>query len=117
MLPPPLRSTLFPYTTLFRSLWIHGCLFTAGVARTFLWPASQAFLPQLVPRQNFSRAVTWNTGAFHLSSVIGPAAGGALIAFTHRAVVVYAINTAAILICLTLIALVRSRQPAFVRQD
>src|SRR5881397_2340803 len=44
-------------------LWIYGCLFAAGVARTFLWPASQAFLPQLVPRRIFSRAVTWNTGA------------------------------------------------------
>src|SRR5213596_3645885 len=73
-------------------LWIYGCLFAAGVARTFLWPASQAFLPQLVRRQNFSRAVTWNTGAFQLSSVLGPAAGGALIALTHRAEVVYAIN-------------------------
>src|SRR5438128_3745297 len=90
--------------------WIYGCLFAAGVARTFLWPASQAFLPQLVRRQNFSRAVTWNTGAFQLSSVLGPAAGGALIALTHRAAVVYAINAVATLICLTLIALVRSRQ-------
>src|SRR5947208_16290790 len=91
-------------------LWIYGCLFAAGFARTFLWPASQAFLPQLVRRQNFSRAVTWNTGAFQLSSVLGPAAGGALIALTHRAAVVYAINAVATLICLTLIALVRSRQ-------
>src|SRR5881409_3406185 len=90
--------------------WIYGCLFAAGVARTFLWPASQAFLPQLVQRQNFSRAVTWNTGAFHLSSVLGPAAGGALIALTHQAGVVYAINAATTLVCLTLIALVRSRQ-------
>src|ERR1041385_5801517 len=97
-------------------LWIYGCLLASGVARTFLWPASQAFLPQLVPRQSFSRAVTWNTGAFHLSSVIGPAAGGALIALTHRALVVYAINTSATLICLTLIALVRSRQPVVTRQ-
>src|SRR5260221_25288 len=55
---------------------------------------------------------------------VGPAvvdgvgrAGGALIALAHRALVVYAINTAATLICLTLIALVRSRQPAFARQD
>src|SRR5438876_3416589 len=88
-------------------LWIYGCLFAAGVARTVLWPASQAFLPQLVPRQIFSRAVTWNTGAFHLSSVLGPAAGGVVIALTHRAGVVYAINAAAPLGCLTLIALVR----------
>src|SRR2546428_13864739 len=98
-------------------LWIYGCLFAAGFARTFLWPASQAFLPQLVPRQEFSRAVTWNTGAFHLSSVLGPAAGGALIALTHKAAVVYAINAAATLVCLILIALVRSRQAVIPRAE
>jgi MFS family permease len=98
-------------------LWIYGCLFAAGVARTFLWPASQAFLPQLVPRRIFSRAVTWNTGAFHLSSVIGPAIGGALIAVTHRAVVVYALNAVATLVCLILIALVRSRQAVIPRAE
>src|SRR5258705_536283 len=67
-------------------LWIYGCLLAAGVARTFLWPASQAFLPQLVPRRIFSRAVTWNTGAFHLSSVIGPAVGSVISAIylAHR---------------------------------
>ena len=97
--------------------WIYCCLFAAGIARTFLWPASQAFLPQLVPRRIFSRAVTWNTGAFHLSSVLGPAAGGALIALTRRAVVVYAINAAATLICLTLIALVRSRQAVVAKEE
>ena len=97
--------------------WIYGCLFAAGVARTFLWPASQAFLPQLVPRRVFSRAVTWNTGAFHLSSVLGPAAGGALIALTHQAAVVYAINAAATLACLTLITLVRSRQVVTTREE
>ena len=92
--------------------WIYLCLTAAGMARTFLWPASQAFLPQLIERKNFSRAVTWNTGAFHLSSVIGPAVGGALIALTHNAGVVYAINAVAALICFALIALVRSRHTA-----
>ena len=49
--------------------------------------------------------------------MLGPAAGGALIALTHQAVVVYAINAVATLICLTLIALVRSRQPVLARED
>src|SRR5256885_1268224 len=88
-------------------LWIYVCLFVAGVARAFLWPASQAFLLQLVPRRLFSRAVTWNTGAFHFSSVLGPAAGGALIALTHRAAVVYAINPAAAIVLFLLLAPVR----------
>jgi len=92
--------------------WIYICLCAAGTARTFLWPASQAFLPQLVPRQVFSRAVTWSTGAFHLSSVVGPAAGGALIALTHKAAVVYALNALAALICLTLILFIRGKAAA-----
>jgi MFS family permease len=88
--------------------WIYLCLFAAGTARTFLWPASSAFLPHLVPRQQFSKAVTWSSGSFHLSSVAGPAAGGALIAITHHAATVYAVNAAASIICFCLIALVRS---------
>ncbi len=89
--------------------WIYACLFLSGAARTFLWPASAAFLPYLVPRSLFSRAVTWNTGVFHLSSVAGPAAGGALIALTHSAVPVYAFNTAAALFCFAMVALIRAR--------
>ncbi len=87
--------------------WIYFCLFVAGTARTFLWPASAAFLPQLVSRQQFPRAVTWSSGSFQLSSVVGPAAGGALIGLTHHAAPVYAANAAAALICLTLIGFVR----------
>src|ERR1051325_46014 len=84
-------------------VWIYLCLFIAGAARTFLWPASAAFLPHLVPRSLFARAVTWNTGSFHLSSVAGPAAGGALIALTHSAATVYALNAAAAFFCLTMV--------------
>lgn len=88
--------------------WIYLCLFAAGTARTFLWPASSAFLPHLVSRPQFSKAVTWSSGSFHLSSVAGPAAGGALIALTHHAATVYAVNAAASVICFCLIAMVRS---------
>src|SRR5436309_2174180 len=90
-------------------LWIYMCLFVTGIARTFLWPASSAFLPQLVPRSLFPRAVTWNSGTFHLSSVAGPAAGGALIAVTHSAATVYALNTVAALVCLIMVCFIRVR--------
>ena len=94
-------------------VWIYFCLFAVGSARTFLWPASSAFLPHLVSRQDFSRAVTWSSGTFQLSSVIGPAVGGVLIALTHRAAPVYAFNAAAALVCLALIGLIhRSHEVA-----
>jgi MFS family permease len=97
-------------------IWIYVCLFVAGTARTFLWPASSAFLPHLVPRNLFSRAVTWNSGTFHLSSVAGPAAGGALIAATHRAGTVYALNTVAALVCLVMVCFIHSRHVVAVKE-
>lgn len=96
--------------------WMYLCLFIAGTARTFLWPSSSAFLPLLVPRQLFARAVTWSTGSFQLSAVAGPAAGGALIALTHNAAFVYGLNAVAALICLSLVSLVRVRPAKLERE-
>jgi MFS family permease len=77
-----------------------------------MWPSSSAFLPQLVPRSQFPKAVTWNSGSFHLSSVAGPAAGGAIIALTHSATPVYILETVAALVCLALILFVRVERAA-----
>lgn len=88
-------------------IWIYACLFVAGTARTFLWPASSAFLPHLVSRREFSKAVTWSSGSFQLSSVAGPAAGGALIALSGHAAPVYAFNAVAFFLSVLLIGLIR----------
>jgi MFS family permease len=96
--------------------WIYACLFTGGTARTFLWPASAAFMPQLVPKKDFSRAVTWSSGSFQLASVAGPAACGALIALTRNAVWVYLMHGLAALLCLGLISFVRRRHIASARE-
>src|SRR4051812_22685462 len=40
------------------TVWMYAALFLAATARTFTWPASAAFLPQLVSRKVFARAVT-----------------------------------------------------------
>ena len=92
--------------------WIYACLFVAACARTFLWPASSSFLPQLVSRRAFPRAVAWSTGSFQLSSVLGPAAGGAVIALTHHAAWVYALHAISAVVCLTLVGLVHYHRAA-----
>jgi len=43
-----------------RIYWIYVCLFIGGTARTFSWAANAAFLPALVDRKDFPRAVNWN---------------------------------------------------------
>jgi MFS family permease len=51
-----------------------------GTARAFSSPASQALVPNLVPRDLYPVAVAWNTASSKLAAIIGPAAGGLLFA-------------------------------------
>jgi MFS family permease len=98
--------------------WIYFFLFILGAARTFLWPASAAFVTSLVPRSQFARAVTFNSGAFQFSSVVGPAAFGAAVALTPHAIEnssawsVYALNALASLICFALVVPIRHEYKA-----
>lgn len=94
---------------------IYACLFTSATARTFLWPASSAFLTSLVPRELFPRAVTWNSGVFQLSSVVGPALGGVLIALLkkvsdHPAAFIYVINFCTAATCFFTVKMIRAKQ-------
>ena len=96
--------------------WIYACLVVLGVARTFQWPASAAFLPALLPREQFARGVTFNSGAYQLSAVLGPAAGGLLYAATGHAAVIYFLNVLASLIYFILMFFIPSRQVVQERQ-
>ena len=93
--------------------WIYLCLLVLGVARTFLWPASAAFVTSLVPRNQLARAVAFNSGAFQFSAVVGPTAFGAVLAMTPHAEEhatawsVYALNILASLLCFALVAPIR----------
>ena len=75
-----------------------------GIARAMMAPATQALLPNLVPRRLFSRAVGVHSSAWQVSSIIGPAIGGVLYAhagpaFVYAAVVaLYAVAVAASLL-------------------
>jgi MFS family permease len=78
-----------------------------GAARTFLWPASAAFVTALVSRKELPRAITFNSGAFQLSCVLGPTAAGAVIWLTHGAWMVYAINVVFGIVSIVLVAGIR----------
>jgi MFS family permease len=96
-----------------RVYWIYICLFVLGSARTFLWPASAAFVTSLVPRNQFARAVTFNSGAFQFSCVVGPAACGLVISLAHQtAWAVYALNILASIACFALVAPIKHEHKA-----
>jgi MFS family permease len=70
---------------------IYACLFLSGLARAFQGPARSSLMPQLVPPQIFSNAVSWNISGFELSSMVGPALAGGLIYLFGGVAPVYAL--------------------------
>jgi MFS family permease len=104
--------------------WIYVCLFVGGTARTFSWAANAAFLPALVERKDFPRAVNWNSAMFQLSCIVGPTVAGAIIAWMHHhhingpaaATPVYVINAVASLAFCLFVGMVRREHTVAVKE-
>ncbi len=96
--------------------WMYVSLFVLGTGRTYLWSASASFMPQLVSRKEFAKAVTWNTGSFQISAVVGPVAGAGLYAITGVAFWVYALNVIAAAVYLVCVWLVRAHHKVASRE-
>jgi len=67
-----------------------GIAFLFGVARAFRAPAGVALAPMLVPRELLPRAIAWNSLAFQMGRISGPALAGYLVgswSSTHSYVV------------------------------
>lgn len=101
--------------------WVYAPLFVANASFTFGRAARHALLPSLVPRHAFTNAVTWNATVFELSSVLGPAVGGGVIAYqVHRAGgnqatslwLAYALSVLGQAVYLFFLAMIRSRPVA-----
>ena len=60
---------------------IYAILFCMGAIRILGWPARSALVPQLVPPSVLSNTMTWNSSAFEIATMTGPAIGGFLIAW------------------------------------
>lgn len=49
-----------------------------GVGRAFQGPASASLVVNLVPTEVFANAVSWNSSAWQIATIVGPVAGGLL---------------------------------------
>jgi MFS family permease len=56
-----------------------GIAFAFGIARAFRAPAGVALAPMLVPKVLLPRAIAWNSLAFQLGTIAGPALAGLLV--------------------------------------
>jgi len=92
--------------------WMYLLLLFIGVVRTFMQPARSAFLPSILTREAFTNGITWHSTGFQLSTVLGPALGGALIAWLHSTTAVYLLT--ALLALVNWICLAMIQSPPFV---
>jgi MFS family permease len=61
---------------------VYLILLVQASLRVLAGPSRGAFVPLLVPQSALSNAVTWTSSSFELSTVLGPALGGLIVAFT-----------------------------------
>lgn len=81
---------------------IYSVIFISGIARGFLSPAFFSFMPQLIPRELYSNAVTWNSTLWETATIAGLAMGGLLYIFGPTTA--YAVDVLLTLIGLTLVS-------------
>src|SRR5436190_175426 len=60
---------------------IYIVIFVSGIARGFLTPANFSFMPQLIPRDLYQNAISWNSTLWEMASIGGPPIGGLIYGF------------------------------------
>ncbi len=87
---------------------IYTVIFVSGIARGFLTPAIFSFMPQLVPRELYQNAISWNSTLWETASIGGPPLGGLVYGFAGITTA-YAVDVALTCIGLGLMVSVASR--------
>ncbi|TBC96371.1 MFS transporter [Rhizobium leguminosarum] len=62
----------------FTPLPVFAVLLIFGIERAFMSPAVQSLAPNLVPEQDLSNAIAWNSSSWQLAAITGPVLGGLL---------------------------------------
>ncbi len=78
-----------------------------GIARAFYGPAASSLAANLVPTETFANAVSWNTSAWQVASIVGPVAGGLLYGFSAQ----IAYGVATVLLIISAVAILAIPKP------
>jgi MFS family permease len=90
----------------FGAVWpIFAILVLYGSARAFMSPATQAVLVNMVPTEDFSRAVALSSSTFQVAVILGPTLGGLL--YIYGPATVYTVTSAMLLMAVVLMTLTR----------
>ncbi len=88
----------------------------SGISRAFLYPSIIALMSQLIPRELFNNASTWNITGWHVAAITGPALGGLVYGF-FGVQVAYLCVLFFLLLALLLLSFVKNRPAPPVNGD
>lgn len=100
-------------TTVYLAL-CYFAFFILGLTRAFSGPALFSLLAQVVRKENYEKAIPLSSSAFMIGSVLGPLAGGVILAaFGIEA----AVGTAFALMCVSMIMILRISPKPVPKED
>jgi MFS family permease len=80
----------------FSPLPVFAVLLVFGIERAFMSPAVQSLAPNLVPPQDLSNAIAWNSSSWQLAAITGPVLGGLLYGISPHTAYTVAVVFAAL---------------------
>jgi MFS family permease len=89
--------------------WLAGLGIIAGIFSAIQFPAWQAMLPDLVPRESLLNGIALNSAQFQSSRLIGPLAAGALVVAGAGMGEIFYVNAASFLFVMAALAIIRPR--------
>ena len=81
-----------------------------GSARAFMMPATQAVLVNMVPPEDFSKAVALSSSTFHIAVILGPTLGGLL--YFYGATTVFLAASALLVLAVALMCMTKTAPQA-----
>jgi MFS family permease len=88
-------------------LWVIGLSAVAGVMSALSFPAWQAVIPDLVPRESLLNAVALNSAQFQSARMLGPIAAGGLLLLGLGYASVFYVNAVSFLFVIAALVVVR----------
>ncbi|MCE1165331.1 MAG: MFS transporter [Bacteroidetes bacterium] len=95
---------------------MYGIIFLTGISRGFYMPAAQALLGQIVDKEMYPRAVSWNVSTWQVGAISGPAIGGFIYGFLGTSITYLVIITFIIIAVTSLMMISRKPKPAQTNQ-
>jgi MFS family permease len=87
-----------------------------GTANSFDAPARQAFVSEMVPREDLTNAIALNSTMFHSATAVGPAAAGLAYAFFGPATC-FPINGLSFVAVIVALKMLKREPPLHVSMD